>query len=307
MKNLKESVIAMGEDIRSRIVTAERRDETNKEWGTFLKQQVRDSLNKHMQIVAESSDVNIHVIDMPYTAETGSGRGEGKNLIVIDKTFFAPGSDKNIYCLIDEIDGTWNATCGLAFSCSTMLAFTSITKTKPEDLTLAHFPYGFIIPYYGSGIYLSELHHPPQIALWNGTSLPLHMSPVVSPSQTRFILDLFTEEEASSLALSIPAVNPVMQEWGDLGRFYGAGLEISMLFGYRNMTPGFSAYVAAHQKMDNIVPTYALVLGAGGIVTDWWGNSIMGKKLPDRVHVIMAANEQLHENLVKYLSKRPQP
>lgn len=307
MQQLREIICAMGCNIRKKILSASRQQETNKEWGSILKQFVRTSLDNYLQQFANITGINVLVVDMPYTAETGSGRGTGQNLITTREILSTESSERNIYCLIDEIDGTWNATCGLVFSCSTMLAFTGTTTAKPEDLTLAHFSYGFIIPYYGEGIYISELHRPPQIKLWDGLTLPLHTSPVISPSQTRVILDLFTEEKQDSLALSILVIESVIYDWCDFGRFYGAGVEISTLFGYRNMTPGFSAYVAANQKMDNIIPTYALVLGAGGIVTDWWGDPIMGKKLPDRVYVVMSANEALHKNLVQHLSARPRP
>lgn len=304
MMQLQNIVYEMGLDIRNKVIGMKRTLETNKEWGTVTKNLVKDAIDVHIGKLGRESKVDVFVLDMPYTAETGSGRGGGQNLIT-KRRISSESHEEKIYCLIDEIDGTWNASCGFPFSCSTMIAFTSITAVEPEDLTLSHFTSGFIIPYFGSGMYISEFHRrPPLIRLWDGETLELKMSPVISPSQTRVIIDLFTEEKLKSLALSIPVIGPIIYDWCDFGRFYGAGVEISMLLGYKNIIPGFSAYVAASQKMDNIIPTYALILGCGGVVTDWWGDSIFEKKLLDRVHVVMSANQSLHDNLISHLSKR---
>lgn len=321
MDRLTVTVFEMAKDIRSGVLGLVRQYETNKEWGQKLKAVVQASLSYHLTRLVDEQKVNLYVLNMPYTAETGSGRGRGENPVTAQR--FIPfrkneisedstvtgeqitaGKEERTYCLVDIVDGTWNASCGLTFSCSTMLAFTDLSVQKPGTLSLADFRYGFIIPYYGAGVYIGQLHHPTTLLLWDGLELQLGMSPVKDVGKSRFILDLFTEEESDSLAKSIDVIGPAIYDWCDYGRFYGAGVEIAALFGYRNLVPGFSAYVAAHQKMDNIVPSWSMVLGAGGIVTDWWGDPITTKKLSDRVHVIISANQDLHDNLVRHLSKR---
>ena len=337
MDHLSVTMFELAKDVHSGISGLIRQYESNKEWAQKLKAVVQASLSYHLTRFTESQQTGIYILNMPYTAETGSGRGHGQNPItsqqfipfrenqideIIDEGKYGSGkedsivsiqpsgnsnieSQKKMYCLIDIIDGTWNASCGLTFSCSTMLAFTRASTKEPANLTLADFEYGFIIPYHGSGLYIGKSNHPTMLLSWDGLGLQLHMSPVREVSKARLILDLFTEEEQDSLARSIGVIGPVIYDWCDYGRFYGAGVEITSLFGHREITPGFAAYVAAHQKMDNIVPAYSMILGAGGIVTDWWGEPITTKKLSDRVHVIMSANKDLHENLVQHLSKRP--
>ena len=326
MNEMQTIISEMGIDIRSRILSLKRHSETNKEWGQKLKAIVQYCLSCHLTRLVNRQQVPIYIVDMPYTAETGSGRGGGQNLITAQE--FIPGQEnkisetvkigenisdfaqdqtRKIYCLLDIIDGTWNASCGLLFSCSTALAFTAPTKRTPGNLTLADFEYGFIIPYHGDGIYMGQSNYPTMLYSWDNLILQLNMSPVKDPAKTRFILDLFTEEHKDSLQKSIDVIGPVIYDWCDYGRFYGAGVEITALFGHYNITPGFSAFVAASEKMDNIVPAYHMILGAGGIISDWWGNPITTKKLSDRVHVIMSANADLHANLVQHLSKRSAP
>lgn len=306
LTDLQQFIFTTATQLRIAITGAQRDAETNKEWGAYLKGLVRNIIDVRMKNLSRDIGADVLTVDMPYTAETGSGRGTGQNLLVTKDPSGKNSTDgEKIYCLIDEIDGTWNANCGLPFSCSTTMSFTKPTRMKPEELTLAHFYAGFIIPYFGAGMYFNEYFNIPKIAFWDGQISELHMSPVVSPGQTRVIIDLFTEEKKDSLALSIPVIGPVIYDWCDFGRLYGAGVEVTALFGYKNMTPGFSAYVAANQKTDNIAPMYSLIFGAGGNVTDWWGESVMNKKLLDRVHVVMSANEELHENLIGHLSKRP--
>lgn len=323
MKELPTIIAQMGTDIRSGILNLARHNETNKEWGQKLKAVVQSSLSYHLTRLVGMQQVPISILNMPYTAETGSGRGLGQNPItaqeflpyreneisedaIIGENISTSTQDRTrkIYCLIDIIDGTWNASCGLLFSCSTTLAFTSPTERAPENLTLADFEHGFIIPYQGDGIYIGQSNYPPMLYSWDHLMLQLRMNPEKDPARSRFILDLFTEEQKDSLQKSLDVICPVIYDWCDYGRFYGAGVEIAALFGYHNIIPGFSAYVAANQKMDNIVPAYNIILGAGGCISDWWGNPITTKRLSDRVHVIMSANFDLHANLVQHLSKR---
>jgi fructose-1,6-bisphosphatase/inositol monophosphatase family enzyme len=309
--DLREQMQLMGLQLQFLIGRGKRGEETNLEWGQLQKSFVRNHVDRTFRDISTAFSIPIVIVDMPYTAETGSGRGEGKNPVIVDRVFGDAqiGVTENIYCLTDDIDGTWNMSCGFPYSCSTTIALTQPTRTRPEDLTLAHFSQGFIFPYFREGMfYWDHREQPPRLLTWDeGHVLPLHMSPITTPKQTRLIVDLFTELSDEGHIESLATVQPLLHEWCDFGRFYGAGVEISMLFGYRNMQPGFSAYVAACQKMDNIAPTYGMVLGAGGFVTDWWGNSIMGKKLSDRVHVVMSANEPLHTALVQRLSKREKP
>ena len=327
MHTLPTIMFAMAKDLHSGILGLKRHDETNKEWGETLKARVQTALNTHVTKLVEEQSLNLYLLDMPYIAGKGSGRGGGQDVITAQK-FIPYGenpisedalvtdariierltvseTEKRTYCLIDIIDGTWNASCGLLFSCSTMLAFTPSLMKQPGDLTLADFHSGFILPYHGPGLYVGQFQTPTLLLSWDGGSQQLQMSPVTDVSKARVILDLFTEENKDALAQAILSIGPVMYDWCDYGRFYGAGAEIAALFGYRNLVPGFAAYVAASQKMDNIVPTYAVVVGAGGIVTDWWGDPIKTKKLSESVHIIMAANKTLHAHLVQHLSKHP--
>jgi hypothetical protein len=121
--------------------------------------------------------------------------------------------------------------------------------------------------------------------------------------QTRFFLDLFTAQSYETLAIAIDAVKPLIYDWADIGRFYGAGIELMALLGGPGTTPGFGGYVAANQKADNLIPTTMLLEGAGVLVTTWWGERIDGMRLMDRAYVAIAANKALHEHMVRHLSK----
>lgn len=306
MIQLNKNISQMAKELRNVVINSKREMETNLEWGSFIKGEISEIIQKNLIDFSKENGQNVRLVKMPYTAETGSGRGSGHNLIRVED-LLGEDDKNNVYCLIDELDGTWNMNCGLGFSTSTTLAFTKAISRKPEDLRLIDFHAGFIIPYFGNGIYWNELFHIPHLETWDGEMYDLHMSPIVTPKQTRVMIDLFTEERLDSLALSLDPIKSVIYNWCDFGRLYGAGVEITSLFGWKNIQPGFSAWVAANQKMDNIVPFYSLIIGAGGIVTDWWGNSIVDKKLTDRVHIVMSANQTLHDNLISHLSSRPKP
>lgn len=296
-----EFAISLGHSLHTTIPTLQRGEEINQEWSTVLHAHAELILQDHLLQLAHAHGIRLGLIDMPYSAVTGSGRGKGRNSVHCE---FIGGGKEKIYCFTDVIDGTWNAISGLLFSCSTMIAFTNISQKDPNELTLRDFQSGVVIPYCGRGIYIGEIGQATTLIAWDGEISPLRLSQEHDPTRARFILDLFTEEEQSSLEESIKVIGPPLAEWADFGRFYGAGVEVTCMLGVKNQTPSFAAHVSAHQKMDNIVPTYPLVVGAGGIVTDWWGESILDKKLTDRVHVIMAANATFHQNLVTHFSKR---
>lgn len=303
------SVESFSEKARRSVLSAidsRRQDEANKELASRLKRKVEADLDELASDLAASLGRRIVLLDTEYTAEIGSGRGAGKNLLKIKRSIEGPNRRGTIYGFVDVIDGTWNASCGLPFSCSTTISFTDpMDGKRPDDLSIGDFRYGFIIPYFGHGIYIGVRDMRPTIKLWNeDRHTALFMSRIEDQRRARVIIDLFTELSQEALSESIKAVVPVIYEWCDFGRFYGAGFEVASLFGYYNIDPGFSAYIAASQKSDNVVPMYHLVLGAGGIVTDWWNQAISNKKLTDRIYVIMSANAILHKNLVQHLSKR---
>ena len=283
----------------------------NQQWAVVLKdlclRGIRGALMQTLK-----PDVDVCFITTPYNT-TVIGKGGGVNEMVVD-IWSSHKAGPTLTILADIIDGSWNAACGVPWSASTMLAFTDIVPDSIalEELRLQDFKCGLIIPLIDSGMppdselgfYYGVAGQPPQFRHWNTSrEEELHPTDITDVRQTRCFLDLFTTQTYESLALSIAAVGPLIYDWADIARFYGAGMELMSLLGRPGITPGFGGYVAANQKSDNLIPTKLLLEGAGLMVTDWWGEPIDTIKIMDRTYVAIAANQPLHDHLIRHLSK----
>ena len=309
--DLKPLAIALGEFIQSSKQDLIRNGADNQHWKEKLKERCLLGIRGGLESCLPP-DVAIRFIETPYNAKT-AGRGAGKNEMSCRVWARAPAT-RTITVLADIVDGSWNAACGLSWSASTMLALTGVEeRQKPvEDLILSDFRCGVIVPLVGglispremAGFYYGIAGEPPCYRLvGSAVEHPLRPTDVENVQHTRFFLDLFTAETYDSLAISIDAVKPLIYDWGDIGRFYGAGIELMSLLGTPGTTPGFGGYVASNQKADNLIPTKMLLEGAGVIVTDWWGEPIDQMKIMDRMYVAIAANRPLHRHMVQHLSK----
>jgi hypothetical protein len=309
--DLKRLAIVLGDSIHSSKQDLTRNSADNQRWKETLKERcllgIRGGLESHLE-----PDVAIRFVETPYNTKI-VGRGAGKNEMSC-RVWERVHATRTITVLADVVDGSWNAACGLTWSASTMLALTEIEDRQKhaDDLILSDFKCGLIVPLVGSlsrpremaGFYYGVAGEPPHYRLADSTiEYPLHPTDMDDVRQTRFFLDLFTAQTYDSLAISIDAVKPLIYEWGDIGRFYGAGIELMSLLGTPGTTPGFGGYVAANQKADNLIPTKMLLEGAGAIVTNWWGEPIDQMRIMDRMYVAIAATKPLHEHMLRHLSK----
>ena len=312
-EELRLLAIAIGNRVHSSKFGLQRKQLNNQQWADALKdcclRGIRGALTQVL-----NPDIAINFITVPYHARiVGKDKGIGSNELMVDRWSPQP-APKTLSILADVVDGSWNAACGVPWSASTMLAFTDIVADPiaPEDLCLKDFKCGLIIPLIDAGMpseaelgfYYGVEGHPAKFRYWNSSEedalAPTDMTAV---RQTRLFLDLFTTETYESLALSIAAVGPLIYDWADFARFYGAGMELMSLVGRPGITPGFGGYVAANQKTDNLVSTKLILEGAGLIVTNWWNEPIDNINLLDRTYAAIAANTPLHDNLIAHLSK----
>lgn len=309
--DLKRLAIVLGDFLHASKRDLMRNGADNQRWKEKLKAHsllaIRGALESHL-----APDIAIRFVETPYNTKT-LGRGAGRNEMSCH-AWERVHATRTITVLADIIDGSWNAASGLPWSASTMLALTEIEEhqKRADDLILTDFKCGLIVPLVGSisspremaGFYYGAAGEPPRYRLAEcPIEYPLHPTDMADVRQTRFFLDLFTEQNYDSLAISIDAVKPLIYDWADIGRFYGAGIELMSLLGTPGTTPGFGGYVAANQKADNLIPTKILLEGAGIIVTNWWGEPIDQMKIMDRMYVAIAANKPLHEHMLRHLSK----
>lgn len=309
--DLKRLAIALGDSIHASKQDLKRNGADNQSWKEALKERCLLGIRRGLESNLEPA-VAVRFVETPYNTKV-VGRGEGRNEMSCRVWERVPAT-RTITVLADIVDGSWNAACGLPWSASTMLALTEIGERQkpPDELVLSDFKCSLIVPLVGgvshpremAGFYYGTAGDPPRYRLADSViEYPLHPTDAVDVRQTRFFLDLFTEQRYDSLAISIDAVKPLIYDWGDLGRFYGAGIELMSLLGAPGTTPGFGGYVAANQKADNLIPTKMLLEGAGVLVTNWWGEPIDGMKIMDRMYVAIAANKQLHEHMLRHLSR----
>jgi hypothetical protein len=305
-EDLKRLAIAVGNAVAASHVGLARNGADNATWKTELKERCLAGVAAGLR-ASLAPDVAAHLIETPYNTTT-IGKGAGRN--VMSCRVLTEGT-RSITLLADIVDGSWNAACGLPWSASTMLAFSNISEGAPahDALVLDDFKCGLVVPLVASphdpaGFYYGIRGESPVYrTLDGGVEWPLAPSDVEDVRQTRCFLDLFTTQSYEAMAASIKAVGPLMQDWADFGRFYGAGMELMALLGRPGVTPGFGGYVAANQKADNLIPTTMLLEGAGMIVTDWWGESIHRMKIMDRCYVAIGANRPLHDHMVRHLSQ----
>lgn len=265
--------------------------ENNKAWADRLKKICSKAILEAM----DDSNITFNLIDMPYSSEV-IGKGLGTNILE-QMTVPQEGSP---YCLVDVVDGTWGAVSGSPFSGTTTLAVSFAAKKKKEELTLADFQYSAILPHEMDEWFFGEVERQTLTMDKFESRWASGLTNQTNPRQIRFILDLFTTQTHSQLERSIDAVRPIMLEWADFVRLYGAGVEATTMFHRHGIKPSVGAHISANQKMDNVIPLSILIEGAGGIVTDWWNNSLADKKLEDRAFVVMSANKALHDNIMNH-------
>jgi fructose-1,6-bisphosphatase/inositol monophosphatase family enzyme len=308
---LKRLAVAVGNSVHHAKQGLSRDGMENPRWKELLKDRCLQGIRSGLEANLDP-DVAIQFVETPYNTKK-SGRGQGKNEMSVQLWQRARPA-RAITVLADIVDGSWNAACGAPWSASTMVALTDlgVRAKRPEELVLADFKCGLIVPMVGAtasprqaaGFYYGSAGEPPRFReVESGIEHPLHTTDVQNVQHTRCFLDLFTAETYDALAISIDAVKPLMYDWGDIARFYGAGIELMSLLGMPGTTPGFGGYVAANQKADNLIPTTLMLEGAGVIVTSWWGERIDRMKIMERMYVAIGANPPLHEHLVRHLSK----
>jgi fructose-1,6-bisphosphatase/inositol monophosphatase family enzyme len=313
-KDLKNVAAGLGDFIHSSKEDLVRNGEDNHHWKEHLKERCLLGIKRGFESLLPN-DVGVRLIETPYNSAI-IGRGDGKNEMHCHH-WRRPNARRTITVLVDIVDGSWNAACGLPWSASTMLALTEITASeKPADeLVLDDFKCGIIVPLVGgvaapkgdAGFYYGVSGEAPRFRLAHtATEFPLHPTPMDDVRQTRFFLDLFTAQSYETLSIALEAVKPLIRDWADFGRFYGAGIELMSLLARPGITPGFGGYVAANQKADNLIPTKMLLEGAGVIVTNWWGEPIDQMKVMDRVYVAIGASKPLHDHMLRHLSKTVQ-
>jgi len=304
--DLKQLAVALGEAIQAARCDAVRNGADNQRWKDELKQRTRAGIREALDAKVKAG-TGIQLIETPYNTSV-AGRGLGRNELVCHR--WREGEGRQLVLLADILDGSWNAACGVPWSASTMIALTVVEPgTRPEDLTLADFRCALVVPLAAGaagepGFYYGAAGEVPRYRVaGTGEECALHPTDIEEAGKTRVFLDLFTEESYDTLAISIDAVKPIMYHWGDIARFYGAGIELMALLATPGTTPGFGGYVAANQKSDNLIPTTMLLQGAGMIVTDWWGEPIDRMRIMERKYVAIAANRALHQSLVQHLAK----
>lgn len=293
-----EAVIRIGHEVTERVRLTRRTTESNAEWSVRLKSECLEAIKSGIHVLVNNS-LSVDLVDIPYNTSQ-IGKGLGVNLMKVDR--FGTGCSR-IICLVDVVDGTWNTCAGIPFSVSTMLAFTETPTDIPaQEISMDSFSVGLIVPHTGEGFYLGIKEKNPVKINRYGQVKSLHVTKKTNPAEVRCFLDLFTTQTYSSLQKSIRAVIPIIEEWADFGRFYGAGGELMALLGVDNIEPAFGGYVAANQKMDNVISTAIILEGAGVKFTDWKGHSLASHRLMDRVYVAVGANEVLHNRLISVLS-----
>lgn len=306
-EELKELAIALGEAIHASRCDAVRNGADNQRWKDELKRRTLGGMQRLLDAKV-GAGIGIRLIETPYNTKV-AGRGLGRNELAWHR--WRAGSGRHLTLLADVLDGSWNAACGVPWSASTMIALTAVEpcETRAEDLTLADFKCALIVPLATGasgerGFYYGATGEAPRYRVARtGEEFVLHPTGIEEAGKTRVFLDLFTEESYETLAVSIDAVKPLIYEWGDIGRFYGAGIELMSLLSVAGTTPGFGGYVAANQKADNLIPTKMLLEGAGIVVSDWWGSAIDSMRIMDRRYVAIAANRALHLQMLRHLSK----
>jgi hypothetical protein len=312
-EDLEQLAIAVGDAVHCAKQGLVRNGADNQQWKQALKRRcllgIRGGLESQL-----APDTAIRFVETPYNTPV-VGRGLGRNELSCRVWERRPPT-RTITVFADIVDGSWNAACGVPWSASTMLAMTALDgpHTSPGELMLSDFEGAVIVPLVGSqaspeapaGFYYGVAGRPPRYRLAGGpVEYPLHPTDVQDVRQTRFFLDLFTAATYESLDVALDAVRPLIYEWADIGRFYGAGSELMSLLGTPGTTPGFGAYVAANQKADNLIPTKMLLEGAGVIVSDWWGQPIDRMRIMDRTWVAIGANGPLHAHLLRHLARTP--
>ncbi len=298
---------ALGTDVASQMKSMRRAYETNKEWGEEIERVSDEAALKVLREFSETHGYTVQLVTMPYTAKS-TARGEGGEDKKVKRVEIGNGK-KNIACLYDTIDGTWNAKAGLDFTVSTMAALTGATEEQlPETLTVGDFSVASVAPHTGRHLFYAAKGEQPKFGNYDDEiEGSVKTTSETNPKKVRCILDAFMAQGTGEHDRTLEAFLPIMKEWSDYGRLYGTGVEMMSLLGLQNAEPPYGGYAAARSKADNFVPPKIILEAAGAMATDWDGNSLDGLRIDDRAEVVVASNSTLHEALLKHLKGRKIP
>ncbi len=302
---LKEIALTTGESVALKFHQLKRMEENNQEWITKLETLSEETTRGLLEDFAARHDYEIKLVTMPYIPKsTERGKGDKDNIVSLKRI---GGGKRKVACLYDTIDGTWNEKAGQRFTVSSMLAFTNETLEElPELFYIKDFNLGVIAPHHGEGLYYAIRDRNPTFKEYtnrkdNVLEEPLILTKETNPKKVRCMIDLFTVQDEKMHDNAVDAIIPIIKEWGDFGRYYGSGVELMAMLGRSNTESAYGGYVGAHQKLDNLIAPQIILEAAGAKISDWNGNDISNRRLDERINVAMAANETLHEALLKHL------
>ena len=118
-------------------------------------------------------------------------------------------------------------------------------------------------------------------------------------------------DEALACALYAQLMNRSDGGAFDVLRSYGnlAAIQRNLL-GWRNTEGSLwleaqtGAFFAVNENLSNLIPALPIVLGAGGIATDFEGQPLLHRKLAQgRCNVLYAANPQIHTQCMAVIER----
>jgi len=233
-----------------------------------------------------------------------------------------PGENQ-IYCYFDAVDGTVSVAGlgGAQYQANTGnwgigFAFTEPTSKKLENLVVGDFNISVILAG-NPRTYESS----PDVAITSegktqdSKNRRLFTSSQQKLSQSFVFYDAFqafdrnsAPKGAEKLAVELYKHLINRNEGGafDIKRDYGSlsALTANMLgWGYGVESQG-SAFIVLNENLPNMIPSVPIILGAGGIATDFEGNPLAERKLTaGRCNVIYAANEEIYKQVMALVQK----
>jgi fructose-1,6-bisphosphatase/inositol monophosphatase family enzyme len=297
LRELENMGYEFGMNVVHAVKRLKRGSATNEEWGARLETASENEAKRILGEFAESHDYQFHFITMPFKSKS-IVRGDGFDKI--EQKVIGKGQ-KQVACVYDTVDSTWNAKAGINYTVSTIMAFSDALEEIPEKLTIGDFYVGVVAPWVGDGIYLGVRGSKSYFKSYDGMIESLRLTKETSPEKIRVMIDLFPATSKQRHDKAVDIVSPIIKEWLDFGRLYGSGVELMSFLGRYNAEPPYGGYVAIDQKSDNLIAPSIILECAGAIFTDWDGNQIKNRRLEERINVVMAANSQIHNSLLNHL------
>jgi len=214
-------------------------------------------------------------------------------------------SEKVVYVVLDPVDGTSNATTNVPIY-GANIAFTRpqyLKEGEHRDVTLGEFTVGvsavegrgrFYAIKGGKAYMLSEENDP----------LELFMLEEEDADYSRILLDPYNAEDREACEVIFMSLRAGSKAFRTCDSFHCSGFEIMLLLAEKGHVPAHAAYVAAEQKVDNILAGKIIVEAAGGEITDWEGNSLDNYKIDARPSVLFANTEQIADHIRPILNER---